>query len=241
MRGLIVAGGLGTRLGALTQSNNKHLLPVYDKPMIFYPMQTLISAGIKEIAIVVSGPFAGNFLKILNNGSDFNLKSLSFFYQSTPDGGIADAIKCASSFIKGHNVAVILGDNTTDADISKDVSTFEGSNIGAKIFLKEVSNPNEFGCPKFDSNKIVEIIEKPQIAPSNYAVTGVYLFDELLNYYAQKLKPSARNQLEITDILNFYIKEDRLEWADLNGFWKDAGTYDNLLEASIYWKNKKNS
>lgn len=240
MKGLIVAGGLGTRLGKLTESNNKHLLPVYDKPMIFYPLETLIKAGITEIGIVVSGNFAGNFIKVLNNGSDFGLESLSFFYQKAPDGGIADAIKSAGSFIKGEKVLVILGDNTTDENIYEDVREFDKNQRGAKIFLKEVDSPNEFGCPEFDKEKIIQIIEKPENPPSKYAVTGLYLFDELLYYYCRELTPSKRNQLEITDILNLYIKDDKLNYSFLKGFWKDAGTYDNLLEASNYWKNKKN-
>jgi glucose-1-phosphate thymidylyltransferase len=241
MRGLIVAGGLGTRLGLLTQSNNKHLLPVYDKPMIFYPLETMVKAGIDEIGIVVSGPFAGNFIRVLNNGKDFNLKNVSFFYQDKADGGIADAIKAASSFIEGHKVAVILGDNTTDADIGMEVRGFMKSGDGAQIFLKEVPDPENFGCPCFDGNdNILEIVEKPENPGSNYAVTGLYLFDERLVGLLDKIVPSGRNQLEITDILNLYLGVGKLRHGMLNGYWQDAGTYDNLLRASNYWASKKN-
>ncbi len=237
MRGLIVAGGLGTRLGLLTQSNNKHLLPVYDKPMIFYPIETLVNAGVRDIGIVVSGPFAGNFIRVLNNGKDFGLNSISFFYQDKADGGIADAIKAAGSFIQNKKVAVILGDNTTDADISSDMKQF---NQGAKIFLKEVPDPENFGCPSFNSQgQISEIIEKPNNPGSQYAVTGLYLFDEDLSSLIDKVSPSHRNQLEITDVLNLYLKENKLQHSMLNGYWQDAGTYDNLLKASVYWANKK--
>jgi glucose-1-phosphate thymidylyltransferase len=241
MRGLIVAGGLGTRLGLLTQSNNKHLLPVYDKPMIFYPLETMVKAGIDEIGIVVSGPFAGNFIRVLNNGKDFKLKNLSFFYQDKADGGIADAIKAAGSFIEGHKVAVILGDNTTDADISLEVGEFMKSGDGAQIFLKEVPDPENFGCPCFEGDKISEIVEKPENPGSNYAVTGLYLFDERLVGLLDKIVPSGRNQLEITDILNLYLGMGKLRHGMLHGYWQDAGTYDNLLKASNYWSEKKNS
>jgi glucose-1-phosphate thymidylyltransferase len=238
MKGLIVAGGLGTRLGLLTQSNNKHLLPIYDKPMIFYPLETLVSAGVKDIGIVVSGPFAGNFIRVLNNGKDFGLNSLSFFYQDKADGGIADAIKAADSFIKDSQVAVILGDNTTDASIYQDVNDFSQ---GAKIFLKEVPDPENFGCPSFDSNgNILEIIEKPSNPGSQFAVTGLYLFDEQLSSLINEVSPSHRNQLEITDVLNLYLNKNQLKHSMLNGYWQDAGTYDNLLKANVYWANKKN-
>jgi len=239
MRGLIVAGGLGTRLGLLTQSNNKHLLPIYDKPMIFYPIETLVKAGVTEIGIIVSGPFAGNFIKVLNNGKEFGLNSISFFYQDKADGGIADAIKAAQSFIEGHKVAVILGDNTTDADIQQDVKSFDQ---GAKIFLKEVPDPENFGCPSFDSQgNISEIIEKPSSPGSQYAVTGLYIFDELLPSLLDQVSPSHRNQLEITDVLNLYLQMNKLKHSHLNGYWQDAGTYDNLLKANVYWSKKKNN
>lgn len=241
MRGLIVAGGLGTRLGLLTQSNNKHLLPIYDKPMIFYPLETLVSAGIKDIGIVVSGPFAGNFIKVLNNGKDFGLNSISFFYQDKADGGIADAIKAAESFIENHKTCVILGDNTTDANIYNDVQSFKSSADGAKIFLKEVPDPENFGCPEFNTdNEIVHLHEKPKQFYSNLAVTGLYLFDEMLAKFIYDIVPSNRNQLEITDVLNLYLNKKKLTHSMLNGYWQDAGTYDNLLKANIYWATKKN-
>lgn len=235
MLGIVVAGGLGTRLYPHTLSNNKHLLPVYDKPMIWYPIQTLIQAGIKDIAIVVSGPFAGNFISIIKNGSDLGLNSVSYFYQEKPDGGIADAIQVTKPWFTNQKVAVILGDNTTDVSFKEDVKSF---NEGAKIFLKEVQNPKDFGCPEFENQKISSIIEKPVDPPSNYAVTGFYLFDEMLSYFLKKIKPSARNQLEITDILNLYIKNENLSYSIINGFWQDAGTFENLFTANEYWRKK---
>ena len=242
MKGVILAGGLGTRLYPLTYATNKHLLPIYDKPMIYYPIQTLVKAGVKEILIVVSGPHSGHFIHVLKNGKDFGIKHLEFAYQEKPDGGIADALAMAEDFSDGKPIAVILGDNTTDADISSPVKNF---NKGAVIFLKKVSDPKRFGVPKFDSGnkKIIEIIEKPKNPPSNYAVTGLYIYDSKVFEYIKQCDPNyiGRGELEITQVNNFYLKADGLNWSELNGYWLDAGTFDTLLLANLYWAKKNNA
>ncbi|MGB9707199.1 MAG: sugar phosphate nucleotidyltransferase [Microgenomates group bacterium] len=241
MKGVILAGGLATRLYPLTFATNKHLLPVYDKPMIFYPIQTLVKAGIKEILVVVSGPHAGHFIQVLKNGKEFGVNHLEYAYQENPKGGIADALSLAEDFADGGSVTVILGDNTTDADISKEVRNFKD---GALIFLKKVPDPQRFGVPRFDEkdpNKIVEIIEKPKNPPSDYAVTGLYIYDDLVFDYIKQCDPNfaGRGELEITQVNNFYLKAGKLKWAQLNGYWLDAGTFDTLLYANIYWARKK--
>jgi glucose-1-phosphate thymidylyltransferase len=241
MKGVILAGGLATRLYPLTFATNKHLLPVYDKPMIFYPIQTLVKAGIKEILVVVSGPHAGHFIQVLKNGKDFGVNHLEYAYQENPKGGIADALSLAEDFADGGSITVILGDNTTDADISKEVKNFQD---GALIFLKKVPDPQRFGVPRFDEkdpSKIVEIIEKPKNPPSDYAVTGLYIYDNNVFNYIKKCDPNfaGRGELEITQVNNFYLKAGKLKWAELDGYWLDAGTFDTLLYANIYWARKK--
>jgi len=238
MKGVILAGGLGTRLYPLTYATNKHLLPIYDKPMIYYPIETLVKAGIKDILVVVSGPYAGHFIRILKNGDHLGLNHLEYAYQEKSNGGIADALFLAKRFAGNESIAVILGDNATDADISKTVKTFSD---GAMVFLKKVSDSRRFGVPKFNNKnkrKIVEIIEKPKNPPSNYAVTGVYLYDNKVFGYIKKCAPSARGEMEITDVNNYYIKANRLNWAELEGYWLDAGTFDTLLLANAYWAEK---
>lgn len=238
MKGVILAGGLATRLYPLTFATNKHLLPVYDKPMVFYPINTLIKAGIKDILIIVSGPHAGHFISVLKNGKELGIEHLEYAYQENPKGGIADALSLAEDFTDGEPVTVILGDNTTDADISKPVKEFKN---GALIFLKKVSDPKRFGVPRFDkkdSSKIAEIIEKPKKPPSNYAVTGLYIYDNQVFRYIKKCRPSWRNELEITDVNNFYIKAGNLRWAELQGYWLDAGTFETLFTANAYWAKK---
>ncbi len=238
MKGVILAGGLGTRLYPLTHATNKHLLPVYDKPMIYYPIQTLIRAGIKEILVVVSGPYSGHFIHVLKNGKEFGINHLEYAYQEKPDGGIADALSLAEDFADEQSVAVILGDNTTDADISKPIQEFTD---GATIFLKKVPDPKRFGVPRFDENdqsKIVEIIEKPKDPPSEYAVTGLYIYDKEVFRYIKECKPSWRGELEITDINNAYLKQQKLTGARLDGYWLDAGTFDTLFSAGEYWAKK---
>lgn len=238
MKGVILAGGLGTRLRPLTYVTNKHLLPVYDKPMIFYPIETLVKAGINEILIVTSGPHVGHFLGVLKNGKELGVKHIEYAYQEKPDGGIADALSLAEDFCDGDNVAVILGDNTTDADISESVKSFQS---GALVFLKKVPDPQRFGVADFDKEngkKIIQILEKPENPPSDFAVTGLYLYDKTVFDKIRSISPSARGELEITDVNNLYIKEGNLNWAELNGFWADAGTFSTLYKVNKYWAEK---
>lgn len=238
MKGIILAGGLATRLYPLTYATNKHLLPVYDKPMVFYPIQTLVSAGITEILIITSGPHAGHFISVLKNGKDLGITHLEYAYQENPKGGIADALALASDFADGGPVCAILGDNTTDANISSAVSAFSN---GAMVFLKEVPDPARFGVARFeptDNSKIAEIIEKPENPPSNFAVTGLYMYDNRVFDVIKNCTPSSRGELEITDVNNFYIKEGSLTWANLDGYWLDAGTFDTLFAANSFWAQK---
>jgi len=239
MKGIVLAGGKGTRLYPLTYATNKHLLPIYDKPMIFYPIQTLVNAGIKQIMVVVSGEHAGHFIQVLRNGEQLGVDHLEYGYQENPAGGIADALRVCEDFSDGGPITVILGDNTTDADISQPVAKFKE---GAMVFLKEVPDPGRFGVPVFDPakpEKITKIVEKPKNPANNYAVTGLYLYDGHVFDYIRECKPSWREELEITDVNNFYIKKGKLSWTLLNGYWRDAGTYRTVLEAGQYWANKK--
>lgn len=237
MKGVVLAGGLGTRLYPLTYVTNKHLLPVYDKPMIFYPIETLVKAGIKDILIVTSGPHVGHFLGVLKNGEELGVDHLEYAYQEKPDGGISDALLIAEDFSDGGAVCVILGDNTTDANISQAVANFKD---GALVFLRQVSDPQRFGVPVFDENKnIVEIEEKPKNPKSDMAVTGLYIYDNKVFDYIRELKPSDRGQLEISDLNNIYIKKGKLNWAELQGYWSDAGTFDSLYNANKFWAEGK--
>ncbi len=240
MKGVILAGGLGTRLYPLTHATNKHLLPIYDKPMIYYPIQTLVRAGIKDILIIVSGPHSGHFIPVIKNGKEYGIEHVEFAYQERADGGIADALAIAQDFADNGPITVILGDNSTDADISDSVKNFK---TGATIFIKKVPDASRFGVPRFDSNdasKIAEIIEKPKNPPSHFAVTGLYMYDNSVFSVIKECKPSARGQLEITDVNNIYIKQGSLRWVELNGYWLDAGTFDALYLANKYWAEKKN-
>lgn len=237
MKGVILAGGKGTRLYPLTYATNKHLLPVYNQPMVYYPIQTLVRAGIEDIMVVTGGPHAGDFIGVLRNGDDFGIKHLEYAFQET-EGGIAQALSLCEDFADGGPLAVILGDNTTDADISTAVREFVG---GALIFLKEVPDPQRFGVPHFDpqdGHKIIKIEEKPQKAPNHWAVTGLYIYDAKVFDYIRAIKPSDRGELEITDVNNWYIKMGNLAWAKLEGYWRDAGTFDTLFEAGKYWAGK---
>lgn len=239
MKGVILAGGKGTRLYPLTYATNKHLLPVYDQPMIFYPIQTLVRAGITEILIVTGESHAGDFINVIKNGKDLGLTHVEYAYQEGGSSGISDALKYAQDFADGGSIAVILGDNTTDADISSAVHDFQS---GAKVFLKEVPDPSRFGIPRFNAqNKdiIDEILEKPENPPSNLAVTGLYLYDNTVFDKIKTLKPSARGELEVSDLNNAYIKEGKLQWAQLDGFWSDAGTFASLYRSGSYWAQKK--
>lgn len=237
MKGAIMAGGLGTRLYPLTYATNKHLLPVYDKPMIFYPITTLVSAGIDEIIVVVGGPHAGDFLPVLRNAATVGLRSLVYAYQEK-EGGIAEALSLCEEFIGGDDVTVILGDNTTDADIGPAVRNFAG---GATIFLKRVPDPQRYGVPVFDPHdpsRIVAIEEKPAVPKSDFAVTGLYIYDSKVFDYIRTLTPSGRGELEITDVNNRYLAEGTLRWFELEGFWSDAGTFDSLHLVNRYWYEK---
>ncbi len=238
MKGVILAGGLGTRLYPLTHATNKHLLPVYDKPMVYYPIKTLTQAGIDEILIVVGGPHAGDFIRVLQNGKDFGIRHIEYAYQNSGDAGIADALKLAESFADEGPVTVILGDNCTDTDISHEVKNFTD---GSVIFLKEVEDPQRFGIAELDpgdNSKVIGIEEKPSKPKSNLAVTGVYIYDNKVFSYCSKIKPSPRGQLEITDVNNLYIKEGKLRWANLSGFWSDAGTFESLYRSNVFWARK---
>lgn len=236
MKGVVLAGGLGTRLYPLTHVTNKHLLPVYNKPMIYYPIETLVKAGITEIIIVVSGPHVGHFLGVLKNGKQLGVKHLEYAYQEKPDGGIADALSIAEDFADRQPIAVILGDNTTDADISEAVNNFKE---GAMVFLKEVDDPIRFGVPVFNAeDKIIRIDEKPQEPMSDKAVTGLYIYDKTVFDKIRKAKPSLRGELEITDINNQYIIEGTMNHAMLRGYWSDAGTFDSLADTGTYWRKK---
>lgn len=237
MKGIILAGGLGTRLYPLTKVTNKHLLPVYNKPMIFYPIETLVKAGITEIMVVTGGPHCGHFMSILKNGHELGIKHLEYAYQEN-EGGIADALSLAKDFAEGDSVTVILGDNTSDADIAEPVKSFKE---GALIFLKEVSDPERFGIATFDPNdssKIIKITEKPQTPDSKMAVTGVYIYDNQVFDFITAIKPSDRGELEITDVNNKYVEKGQLSWSELKGYWWDAGTFETLLEANNYWAGK---
>jgi glucose-1-phosphate thymidylyltransferase len=238
MKGVILAGGLGTRLYPLTHVTNKHLLPVYDKPMIYYPIQTLVKAGINEVIIVTGGPFAGHFLNVLKNGGELGLKHLEYAYQQG-EGGIAAALALTEDFADGDSIAVILGDNTTDADISGAVKNFKD---GVLVFLKKVPDPQRFGVAVFDQNdkkRLIKIEEKPKKPKSNFAVTGLYLYDNSVFDIIKTCRPSVRGELEITDVNNCYLKEGKLNWSELKGFWSDAGTFESLFRSNAYWASKK--
>lgn len=239
MKGIILAGGKGTRLEPLTLPTNKHLLPVYDQPMIFYPIRTLVNAGITSILVVTGDIHAGQFMYVLKNGKEFGINHLEYAYQVGGSKGIADALKYAHDFSDGEPITVILGDNTTDADIRPAVKNFKD---GATIFLKKVIDPERFGNPSFDPadpKKIIKIIEKPKKAVSPYAVTGLYIYDATVFDKIKTLKPSHRGELEVTDINNAYLNEGKLHWAELKGYWSDAGTFHSLFRSNRYWAKKK--
>jgi glucose-1-phosphate thymidylyltransferase len=231
MKGIILAGGLGSRLRPLTKVTNKHLLPIYDKPMIYYPIETLCRAGITDIMIVTGGSSAGDFLRLLGNGRAFGLKDISYTYQEG-EGGIADALRLCENFADGERIVVILGDNILEDDISPYVREYERQASGARILLKEVDDPERFGCPQLDGDRIVRIEEKPLVPQSRYAVTGIYMYDVRVFDFCRALKPSARGELEITDINNAYIREGDLYYDILDGWWTDAGQFDSLFRAN---------
>ena len=231
MKGIILAGGLGTRMFPLTKITNKHLLPVYDKPMIYYPLQALVNAGIEDILIVTGGNYAGDFLRLLGNGQEFGLKHINYTYQEG-EGGIAAALILAEFFADKDKICVILGDNVIEKNIRMAVEAFEQQKEGAKIMIKEVPDPQRFGVPVLKRDKIVKIEEKPQSPQSPYAVTGIYMYDNGVFDIIKTLKPSGRGELEITDVNNAYIEKGQLAWEILDGWWTDAGTFESLLRAS---------
>ncbi|NWF82672.1 MAG: NTP transferase domain-containing protein [Bryobacteraceae bacterium] len=231
MKGVVLAGGKGTRLSPLTRITNKHLLPVFDKPMIYYPIQTLVDAGIQEILVVTGGNHAGDFLQLLSNGKEFGLKHLDYTYQEG-EGGIADALKLAEHFADGDKLCVILGDNLVEKSIRGAVEDFRKQERGAKILLKEVHDAERFGVAEIAGDRIVGIEEKPAKPKSNYAVTGFYMYDDTVFEKIRTLKPSGRGELEITDVNNAYIQEGTLTFGFLEGWWTDAGTFESLLRAS---------
>jgi glucose-1-phosphate thymidylyltransferase len=235
MKGIILAGGLGTRLRPLTLVTNKHLLPVFDRPMIYYPIQCLLNAGIRDILIVTGGEHAGDFLKLLKNGKHLGIRHLEYAYQEG-EGGIADALKLAEDFVDGEKLAVVLGDNIIEGNIRKAAGDFFTQASGAKLLLKKVHDPERFGVCRFDGEpgqgKIAEILEKPAKPPSDYAVTGFYFYDADVFEMCKTLKPSGRGELEITDVNNMYLQRGDLSYDILDGWWTDAGTFESLHRAA---------
>lgn len=238
MKGVILAGGLGTRLYPLTKITNKHLLPIYDRPMIYYPIEILVRAGINDILIVTGGNHAGDFLKLLGNGKDFGLRHLNYTYQEG-EGGIAEALSLTEYFAEGQSIVVILGDNIFQSDISKAVLNFQHQGEGAKILLKEVEDPQRFGVAELEGEKILRIVEKPQIPKSNLIVTGVYMYDNRVFDFIKNLVPSERGELEITDVNNAYIKAGQMTYEILDGWWTDAGTFESLYRANSLVANQR--
>jgi len=231
MKGVVLAGGLGSRLRPLTVVTNKHLLPVYDKPMIYYPIQALVNAGINDILLVTGGNSAGDFLKLLGNGKAFGLKHLNYTYQEG-EGGIADALALAEHFAAGEPLCIILGDNIIEGNICNAVRAYRHQGGGAKIMLKKVEDPQRFGVPELDARRVVRIEEKPAAPKSDYAVIGVYMYDTEVFDIIKTLKPSGRGELEITDVNNAYIERNEMTWEELEGWWTDAGTFESLQHAS---------
>ncbi|MCJ7652814.1 MAG: sugar phosphate nucleotidyltransferase [Actinobacteria bacterium] len=231
MKGVILAGGLGTRLLPLTRATNKHLLPVYDRCMIHYAIDNLLRAGLDHIMVVTGGPHAGDFLRVLGNGKDVGVKHLEYGYQEG-EGGIADALRVAEDFAEGGPIMVVLGDNFTDADLAPSVRAFQG---GSHLFLKKVPDPRDYGVAVFDPadpSRLVAIEEKPKQPKSDYAVTGFYIYDQRAFEYVRRSEPSARGELEITTVNNFYLQDGLLTWSELAGMWLDCGSFDSLFEAN---------
>lgn len=231
MKGVILAGGLGSRLFPLTKITNKHLLPVHSQPMIYYPIKTLINAGIDDIMIVTGGNSAGDFLKLLGNGKDFGLKHLNYTYQEG-EGGIADALSLVEHFADDESICVVLGDNIIERNIRAAADEYRAQGKGAKIMLKEVHDPQRFGVPELEGSMVLRIEEKPAEPKSNYAVIGIYFYDNTVFDVIKTLVPSDRGELEITDVNNHYINRGEMTWNELDGWWTDAGTFESLLHAS---------
>jgi glucose-1-phosphate thymidylyltransferase len=231
MKGIVLAGGTGSRLYPLTKITNKHLLPIYDKPMIYYPIQTLVNAGIRDILLVTGGRNSGDFLRLLANGKEFGLAHLNYTYQEG-EGGIADALALAEHFADGDKICVILGDNILEKPIKDAVEAFHQQERGARILLKQVPDAERFGVAEMDGARIVGIEEKPKRPKSNYAVTGIYMYDGTVFDKVKKLVPSGRGELEITDVNNAYIREGTMTYSSVEGWWTDAGTFESLLRAT---------
>jgi glucose-1-phosphate thymidylyltransferase len=231
MKGVVLAGGTGSRLFPTTRVTNKHLLPIYDRPMVYYPIQTLVNAGITEILLVTGGKNAGDFLRLLGNGRDFGLKHLNYTYQEG-EGGIAEALGLAEHFADCEPICVILGDNIIESNICDAVQNFKKQKNGARILLKEVTDAHRFGVAEIRGSHVIGIEEKPPSPRSNYAVIGIYFYDATVFQKIRRLKPSGRGELEITDVNNFYIQEGSLTYEMLEGWWTDAGTFESLLRAS---------
>lgn len=231
MKGIVLAGGLGSRLRPLTAVTNKHLLPVYDQPMIYYPIQTLVNADVTDIMIVTGGNSAGDFLKLLGNGKAFGLKHLNYAYQEG-EGGIAAALSLVEHFAARDSICVVLGDNIIEGNISAAVRAYHEQGGGAKIILRKVPDPQRFGVPVLDGPRVVRIEEKPEKPKSHYAVIGIYMYDGKVFDIIRTLTPSGRGELEITDVNNAYIERDEMTWDQLEGWWTDAGTFESLLLAS---------
>lgn len=231
MKGVILAGGLGSRLHPLTKITNKHLLPVHNLPMIYYPIQTLINAGIHDIMIVTGGNSAGDFLRLLGNGKEFGLSHLNYTYQEG-EGGIADALSLVRHFADEQPICVVLGDNIIENNIKTAAEQYRKQAKGAKILLKKVPDPHRFGVPRLEGDTVVEIEEKPKQPKSDYAVVGIYFYDPTVFDVITTLKPSDRGELEITDVNNHYINRGEMTWGELDGWWTDAGTFESLLRAS---------
>jgi glucose-1-phosphate thymidylyltransferase len=231
MKGIVLAGGLGTRLYPLTKVTNKHLLPIYHKPMIYYPIEAMVDAGIRDILIVTGGKNAGDFLRLLGNGKEFGLNHINYTYQEG-EGGIAAALSLAEFFADQNPICVILGDNIVERSIAPYVENFRKQGSGARILLKEVPDPQRFGVPEIRANQIVRIDEKPSQPASAYAVTGIYMYDADVFDIIKTLKPSKRGELEITDVNNCYIERGKMQYDVLDGWWTDAGTFESLLRAS---------
>ena len=231
MKGVVLAGGLGTRLDPLTRITNKHLLPVYDKPMIYYPIETLVNAGISDILIVTGGQNAGDFLRLLGNGKDFGLKHINYTYQEG-EGGIAEALGLAEHFSDSQKICVVLGDNLIERNIVAATQTFRDQQAGARILLQAVPDAERFGVAEIQGERIMAIEEKPSRPKSNYAVTGIYMYDATVFDKINTLEPSLRGELEITDVNNLYIQEGTMTFSMLEGWWTDAGTIASLQRAS---------
>ena len=231
MKGVILAGGLGTRLFPLTKITNKHLLPVYDKPMIYYPIQTLVNAGITDVLLVTGGYNAGDFLRLIGNGKELHLKHIEYTYQEG-EGGIAQALSLAEEFADNGKICIVLGDNIIENNIKGAVENFKKQENGAKIILKKVPDPERFGVPVLDGDKVLGIEEKPTTPKSNYAIIGIYMFDDTVFDIIRTLKPSQRGELEITDVNNAYIERGNMTYEILDGWWTDAGTFDSLRAAT---------